>query len=112
MVDSTFGKPSKFVHLSNVGCSGDEARLVNCTARTVTQENSNIVDHVDIAGVMCSSRPAVPTPTPASSTNARPALTTTPDVGSQTAVPVEIPLFAVLGVMVVLFIVGLLIIVM
>ena len=112
MVDSTFGKPSKFVHLSNVGCSGNEARLVNCTARTVTQENSNIVDHVDIAGVMCSSRPAVPTPIPASSTNARPAITTTPEVAPVAAVPVEIPLFAVLGVMVVLFIVGLLVITM
>ena len=112
MVDSTFGKPSKFVHLSNVGCSGDEARLVNCTARTVTQENSNIVDHVDIAGVICLSRPAVPTPTPASSSNARLAITTTPDVAQSAPIPVEIPLFAVLGVMAMLYIIGLLIIVM
>ena len=51
-MDSRFGKPSSFVHLSNVQCSGTEEKLSNCSATTIPA-GSDIVEHVNVAGVIC-----------------------------------------------------------
>ena len=54
MVDSRFGKPSKFVHLSNVLCSGQETKLADCTIESFSlQDSTKIVDHINVAGVVC-----------------------------------------------------------
>ena len=53
MVDSRFGKPSRFVHLSNVQCSGEESKLADCTDSFSQQDSTTIVDHIDVAGVIC-----------------------------------------------------------
>ena len=95
VVDSRFGKPSRFVHLSNVQCSGEESKLADCTTDSFSQQDSTIVDHIDVAGVICinPSNTAVPT---RQSTATIPTRSSTTDQSFQT---VQLTLYGVIGVM-------------
>ena len=108
MVDSRFGKPSRFVHLSNVQCSGEESKLANCTTDSFSQQDSTtIVDHIDVAGVICinPSNTAVPTK---QSTATIPTITSSTDSTDHSLQT----LHGVIGFMAVLLVAGLLVIIM
>ena len=106
MVDSRFGKPSSFVHLTNVQCSGTEGALANCTASTISQGSSSLVDHINVAGVVCMSA--------ASSTSVSTMANPRPSTVSSTlgGLEMQLPLFIVVGVMAVLLVAGLLVIIL
>ena len=53
--NSRYGKPDKTVHLTNVYCSGKEAKLTDCTAH---KESLNDGTGYNVAGIMC---PPIPT---------------------------------------------------
>ena len=106
MVDSRFGKPSSFVHLTNVQCSGSEGALADCTATTITQGSSSLVDHINVAGVVCMS--TVSSTSVSTMSNPRP----TANSGTQSDLEMQLPLIVVVGVMAVLLVVGLVVIIL
>ena len=112
MVDSRFGKPSNFVHLSDVQCTGEESKLSDCVSESFTQQDStSIVDHIDVAGVICAvSSNSVST---GRSTTTGPTRTTAPTAPTEgISQSIQIPLYGVIGAMAVLLVVGLIVIIM
>ena len=113
MVDSRFGKPSRFVHLSNVQCSGEESKLADCTTDSFSQQDSTtIVDHIDVAGVICINPSNTAVPTRQSMATMPTRSSTTAPTADQRFQTVQLTLYGVIGVMAVLLVVGLLVIIM
>ena len=106
VVDSRFGKPSSFVHLTDVQCSGSEDALADCTATAITQGSSSLVDHINVAGVVCMS--AVSSTSVSTMSNPRPSTIT----DTQSDLEIQLPLIVVVGVMAVLLVFGLVVIIL
>ena len=53
--DSPFGKPHRFtIFFSNVRCTGNEARITDCSTNNLTfEEGKKLANHIGVAGVSC-----------------------------------------------------------
>ena len=61
MGGSFYGKPEKAIFLSNVGCTGDETYLDECTYISYSLlQGKNIYDLVQVAGVSCLPKNCIP----------------------------------------------------
>ena len=52
--NSTYGKPRRAVHLSNVHCTGDEDSILDCSYNQYLLDvGKSLLDQVEVAGVDC-----------------------------------------------------------
>ena len=51
---SLYGKPAKTIHVRQMGCTGSETSVADCTVSTISlQEGKDILATTDVAGVRC-----------------------------------------------------------
>ena len=80
IVGSHFGRPDDTVHISNVGCFGDELTLGACASTKLDIGDAQL--YPSVAGVTCRARSFVLSPVSAPSTTSTPASPTPTSQGS------------------------------